>query len=132
MVCLDSRMLLSSRKTRLHYLYPVPGNFINKKCQISFPDTGKAHFPFFTTKDFIIPRNFSLSQIIFQFHGIIQRTPRPREKAKFAFRAKITALHHQLAFEGKGVWVKSVVTLRGADTSPQQTKTGNIVFWRMG
>ena len=40
-------------------------------------------------------------------------------KADFGHRAKITALHSQLAFEGKGVGVKSVVTLRGADTSPQ-------------
>ena len=43
------------------------------------------------------------------------------EKAKFTQQAKITALHSQLAFEGNEVRVKSVVTLQGADISPQQT-----------
>ena len=55
------------------------------------------------------------------------------EKVKFTLRAKITALHSQLAFEGKGVGVKSVVTLRGADTSPQhktnkKSKYNNYVY----
>ena len=36
------------------------------------------------------------------------------KKAQFALSAKITALHNQLAFEGKGVRVKSVVILQGA------------------
>jgi hypothetical protein len=31
------------------------------------------------------------------------------EKSKFAHRAKITALHTQLLFEGKGIRVKSIV-----------------------
>ena len=81
MACLDSRHLLASRTTRLRYLHPVPGGTSSTtKCQISFPDTGKAHVSFFTTNNFIIQRNISLSQVIFQFHWIVQRTPRPREK----------------------------------------------------
>ena len=35
------------------------------------------------------------------------------EKAKVALHAQITAIYSQLAFEGKGVGVKSVVTLEG-------------------
>ena len=58
-------------------------------------------------------------------------------KAKFAQRAKITALHSQLSFEGRGVKVKSVVILKGADISPQyktknKTKNVNIVVWENG
>ena len=44
------------------------------------------------------------------------------KKAQFALRAKITALHNQLAFEGKGVRVKSVVILQGALNTRKQCK----------
>ena len=53
------------------------------------------------------------------------------EKCKFVC-AKITALHIQLAFEGKGVGVKSVVILLGADTSPQHKtnkQKSKYCFW---
>ena len=54
--------------------------------------------------------------------------------AKFAFHAKITALHIQLAFEGKGVGVNSVVNLLGAYTSPQHkpNKKSKYWFWKNG
>ena len=48
---------------------------------------------------------------------------------------KIMALHIQLAFEGKGVGVKSGVILRGADTSPQHKtnkQKSKYCFWENG
>ena len=55
-------------------------------------------------------------------------------KAKFAHSAKNHGLHSQLAFEGKGVGVKSVVTLEGQTPAlnTKQTKKVNIVFGIMG
>ena len=47
-----------------------------------------------------------------------------KQIAKVVHRTKILAMHSQLAFEGKGVRLKSVVTLRGAHISPQN-KTKN-------
>jgi hypothetical protein len=46
------------------------------------------------------------------------------KKAKFAHSAKNHGLHSQLAFEGKGVGVKSVVTLEG-QTPALNTKLYN-------
>ena len=55
--------------------------------------------------------------------GALKLGPAPyRVKAQFALRAKITALHNQLAFEGKGVRVKSVVILQGALNTRKQCK----------
>ena len=57
-----------------------------------------------------------------------------KTKQKVALRSKITALYSQLAFEGKGVRVKSVVTLRRADTSSQHktNKKSKYCFWENG
>jgi hypothetical protein len=56
-------------------------------------------------------------------------------KAKFALWAKITALHIKLAFEGKGVGVKSGVILEGqtpALNTKQTNNRVNMTFGRMG
>ena len=42
-----------------------------------------------------------------------------KKKPNLRTAQRITALHSKWPFEGKGVWVKSVDTLRG-DISPQQ------------
>jgi hypothetical protein len=51
-----------------------------------------------------------------------------KQKAQFALRTKITALHNQLAFEGKGVRVKSLVILQG-DLNTRKRNVNIVVFW---
>ena len=64
------------------------------------------------------------------------RQPQGRISKKPNLRSaqKSRHLHCQLAVEGKGVGVKSVVTLRGADTSPQHktNKKSKYCFWENG